>query len=80
MALELKDLETELLVRELASRRGVAFDEAVRQAVSKDLAEEQRIAKKLAAMREILDEIDRIPRTGLVADKAFFDEMSGDED
>jgi antitoxin VapB len=32
----------------------------------------------LARIRALLDEIDSWPRTGLVADKAFFDELSGD--
>lgn len=79
MAFHVRDTATDTLVRKLAGQRGVGLTEAVRLAVSAELRrEEAEGAEKLLRMREISDELARRPRTGLKADKAFFDEMSGD--
>lgn len=37
-------------------------------------------ARRLEKMRAIVEEIASWPETGLKADKAFFDELSGDDD
>lgn len=79
MPFHVRDEETDTLVRELARREGVGLTEAVKLAVRDKLDQkDEAIARKLAAMRAISDEIARLPRTGLKADKAFFDELSGD--
>jgi antitoxin VapB len=76
--LYIKDDATADLVAQLAQRRGVSKQEAVRQAV---LAELQRMTEaiplreRIAAWRQ---EHKMPPRTGKVADKAFFDELSGE--
>lgn len=36
------------------------------------------LGQKLLRMRAVADRVARGPRTGLKADKAFFDELSGD--
>jgi antitoxin VapB len=79
MAFHVRDKTTETLVRKLADQRGVGLTEAVRQAVSAELDRQETDAgERLRRMREISDELARRPRTGLKADKAFFDEISGD--
>lgn len=79
MAFHVRDKETDTLVRDLARARGVGLTEAVKLAVKSELArKEDEVARKLAAMKAISDEVASWPRTGLKADKAFFDEFSGD--
>lgn len=80
MAFHVRDKETDTLVRELARKRGVGLTEAVKQAVRTELdRKEDEVARKLAAMKAISDEVASWPRTGLKANKAFFDELSGDD-
>ncbi len=79
MAFHVRDKVTDTLVRKLADQRGVGLTEAVRLAVSAELHRiETDAGERLRRMREISDELARRPRTGLKADKAFFDEISGD--
>ncbi|MFA7262299.1 MAG: type II toxin-antitoxin system VapB family antitoxin [Caulobacter sp.] len=79
MPFHVRDEETDTLVRELARREGVGLTEAVKRAVKDKLdRKDEAVALKLAAMKAISDEIAKLPRTGLKADKAFFDQLSGD--
>ena len=77
MPLYIKDDATVELVVQLAQKRGVSKQEAVRQAVQAEL---QRMTaavplrERIAAWRK---EHKLPPPTGRVADKAFFDELSG---
>lgn len=80
MPFHIRDPETDALARELAQLRGVGLTEAVREAVRKDLqdrkeAEEEPLRVRL---RRLADEVAKYPKTGLKADKAFFDELSVD--
>ena len=66
------------LVDELAKRRGVSTVEAVEQAVAAELEREQ---PKLTVMQKLEKLWAKYPMpepTGEVADKTFFDELSGD--
>jgi antitoxin VapB len=77
MAFHVRDPETDALVRELAKQEGVGVTEAVKRAVREKLRSlEQKIPLR-EQVRKIQDEIAKYPKTGLKADKAFFDEMSG---
>jgi antitoxin VapB len=73
-----KDDATAALVAQLARKRGVSKQDAVRQAVQAEL---QRIAEviplreRIAAWRK---EHPLPPPTGQRADKAFFDDLSGE--
>ena len=78
MAFHVRDRETDLLVRQLARKHGVGLTEAVRIAVQEKLQSEARavpLAERIAGPRA---EVLKRPATGLEADKAFFDELSGD--
>lgn len=79
MPFHIRDPETDALVRELARRRGCGLTDAVKLAVSSELERgEGEVEMRLQRMRAITDKVARWPRTGLKADKAFFDELSGD--
>ncbi len=80
MAIHVRDPETDALVRELARKRGVSLTEAVRQAVGAELGREVDATKLRARIQEIQAKVLSRPPTGLEADKAFYDWLSGEED
>lgn len=80
MAIHIRDSRADRLVRELARKRGVGLTEAIAQAVEAELAREASKPTLWEKVRAIQDEIARYPRTGLKADKAFFDDLSGQGD
>jgi antitoxin VapB len=80
MAIHVRDPKTDALVREFARKRGIGITEAIREAVEQALNEEaasQSKAPLMERLQPLFDRLDRMPRTGLVADKKFFDEMWG---
>lgn len=65
------------MVRQLARKRGIGLTEAVKQAVGAEL---ERVAAEPSVLEKIQTlqaEIAKRPRSGLKADKAFFDDLSG---
>jgi antitoxin VapB len=74
MALHIRDDETDRLVRRLAEHKGVGLTEAVRLAVENEL---RRIPLR-ERLRPMQQRLAKVPGTGLRADKAFFDDLSGD--
>jgi antitoxin VapB len=84
MPFHIRDSEADKIVRELAALQGLSLTEAVRGAAADKLAQ-IRLARAAADTRplrerikDIQDRVAAYPKTGLKADKAFFDEMSGD--
>lgn len=78
MPLYIKDDATAALVEELARQRGITKQSAVKLAVQAEL-DRARDAVPLAERLEIFwREHPLPPPTGKTADKAFFDELSGD--
>jgi antitoxin VapB len=77
MSFYVKDPATDKAVRKLAKLRGKTLTEAIREAVEKELDREWRktLPERLDAIAE---EFSKLPRSGLKADKEFFDELSGD--
>ena len=78
MPLYIKDDTTAALVAELARKRGVSKQDAVRLAVQAELrriAEAIPLRERIAAWRK---EHPMPTPTRLKADKAFFDEISGE--
>ncbi len=79
MAFHVRAKATDTLVRQYAAGEGIGVTEAVHRAVETALRVKQdSAAEKMRKMQAIIDEIASWPKTGLKADKAFFDEMSGD--
>ncbi len=80
MPFHIRDRETDALVRELARKKGVGLTEAVKLAAKAELqrdTEQTPLLERIRALREVV--MSR-PATGLEADKAFFDGLSGEED
>lgn len=78
MPLYIKDDATAELVAQLAKKRGVSKQAAVRLAVQAELeriTEAIPLRERIAAWR---NEHPMPPPTGQKADKAFFDDLSGD--
>lgn len=77
MTFYVKDPATDKAVRRLAKLKNTTLTEAIREAVEN----EYRLSLKAIPLRERLRPIqDRIaarPTTGEEADKAFYDELSG---
>lgn len=79
MAIHLREPSTDEAVRKLASRLGVSLTEAIRMAAVNELARTEGRTKTLAArIGRIQKRVAGFAATGAVADKAFFDELSGD--
>lgn len=79
MPFHVRDPETDALVRELAQKTKLGITEAVKLAATEALAAREKArAEKLARMEAICAEFDALPRTGLKADKAFFDSLNED--
>ena len=78
MPFHIRDSETDTLVRQLAQKRGCGLTEAVRLAVGAELRREEEKIPYRDRLRTLQDEVLSHPSTGLTADKAFFDALSGD--
>jgi antitoxin VapB len=78
MPLYIKDDITAQLVTELARRRGVTKQAAVRAAVEAELRRNVEIAPLRERFAVLRKAAPLPPPTGLVADKAFFDDLSGE--
>ena len=79
MPFHVRDPEADAMIRRYAEEKRVGITEAIKLAVTKAReADEKALAERRAALKAIRDEVASWPRTGEVADKAFFDELSGD--
>jgi len=78
MGLNIRSEEVNRLATELAEKRKITKTEAVRLALVNELGrrgEEKSLRERLGP---ILERVGTYQRTGLAADKAFFDEINGD--
>ncbi len=78
MAFHIRDRDTDEAVRELAARKGVSLTEAVKQAAKNELRLMDQNTPFMERIRDLQRQAAAYPKTGLQADKAFFDELSGD--
>lgn len=79
MAFHIRDDHTDALARELARRTGKGLTDSVRLALEGELRRrDDDIEKRRAAVDAFMRQMDQLPKTGEKADKAFFDEISGD--
>jgi antitoxin VapB len=85
MAFHVRDPDTDRVVRELASLKGMTLTETIREAATKELdalAAAEAARDKRPFIERIKDIQDRVAArgfTGLKADKEFYDWLSGDE-
>ena len=76
MAFHVRDPETDRLVRELAAEEGLGLTEAVKLAVREKLEAKKRKQSLMERIRPLQEEFARYPKTGLEADKAFYDSLN----
>jgi antitoxin VapB len=76
--LSIRDAVTDRLVRRLADRTGLSLTEAVRLAVENELCRAEAAMPLRERLRPLQDRIAAQPATGFEADKAFYDELTGD--
>ena len=76
--LEIADERVDRLAEKLATLNHSSKTEAVRVALENELARFEAAHTLAEKIQPILDRLDKMPRTGLSADKAFYDELSGD--
>jgi len=78
MTIHITDPETEALVRRLAASTGKDPIEAIRAAMAEKIERDPPKEIDWDRIRQLEDEFRKAPKTGLTADKAFFDELSGE--
>ena len=78
MPFHIRDAETDALVRELAAKHKIGLTDAVKLAVRSQLQREQAAIPLKVRIAALRSEVLKRPATGLEADKAFFDELSGE--
>ena len=76
MPFHIRDPETDQAVRKLAARRGIGITEAVRAAAEEALKRDEEKLSLWERTADIRAEIASWPKTGLKADKAFFDSLN----
>jgi len=76
--LQIRDARVDLLARKLAAIKRSTKTEAVRVALENELARIESAKTLAERLRPIRERVAKRPPTGLDADKAFYDELSGD--
>jgi antitoxin VapB len=78
MPFHIRDQATDKVARELAVQTGLSLTDAVRQAAENELRRLRQAKKPLAErVRAIQKRALAFEPTGLLADKAFYDGLSG---
>ena len=78
MAYNIKDPDTDRIIRELARLKGKPILNSIREACEHEIERERQKIPLWRRLQPLLDQVSGAPDTGLKADKAFFDELSGD--
>ena len=79
MAFHIRDPATDEAVRRLARLKGKTLTQTIREAVEREYDQEYRKIPLHERLKPIWAELDRISKPGgKPADKAFFDELSGE--
>jgi len=78
MTFYVKDPTTDKAVRRLAKLKGKTLTETIREAVENEYKRSKKAKSISEKLDELAERLRKYPRTGLEADKAFFDELSGD--
>lgn len=78
MPLNIRSEEVNRLAQKLASRNHITKTEAVKLALENELRRLDEALPLRERLRPLQDRIMARPPTGLEADKAFYDELSGE--
>jgi antitoxin VapB len=78
MAFHIRDRHTDQAVRRLARLKGKTLTETVREAVEQEYAREKSRVPLIVRLQSVHERFMALRKPGgLPADKAFFDELSG---
>jgi antitoxin VapB len=79
MALHIRDQATDAAVRRLAKLKGKSLTETIREAVEHEYEQTRKAIPLIERLRPIQERLKVLSKPGgLPADKAFYDELSGD--
>ena len=78
MPLNIRSEVVNQLAEKLATRKRVSKTDAVRIALENELRRLDEVVPLRERLRPLQDRVLSWPETGLDADKAFYDELSGD--
>ncbi|MBX3580606.1 MAG: type II toxin-antitoxin system VapB family antitoxin [Rhizobiaceae bacterium] len=83
MVIHVKDEKTDALVRRLAESRGIGITSAIKEAVEEALTRDAQADTRAGRgsddrVRAMLQRWDRLPKTAVVPDKEFFDDLWGE--
>ena len=79
MAFHVRDAATDMAVRRLAKLKGKTLTDTIREAVEHEYERVQSEIPLIERLKPIQDQFAALRKPGgLPADKAFFDELSGD--
>lgn len=78
MAYSIKDPETDEIIRRLAKIKRKPIVEAIREACLNELERERAKIPLWERLQPLIERVATAPKTNLKADKAFFDELSGE--
>ncbi len=76
--LQIRNRRVAALAAKLAELRKSSKTDAVRHALESEIARIERAKPLAERLRPLLERVRRRPATGLEADKAFYDDLSGD--
>lgn len=79
MAIHVRDRDTDAVVRRLAQMTGKGLTDTIREACEHEIKRLRGEKPLMARIQPLVDELNAHRRTGLKADKKFFDDLSGDE-
>ena len=79
MAFHVRDVATDIAVRRLAKLKGKTLTETIREAVEPEYERTRAAVPLIERLKPIQEELKLLSKPGgLPADKAFFDELSGE--
>lgn len=79
MAIHIRDRATDQVVRRLAKLSGKTLTDTIREAVEHEYERRSKAIPLIERLKPIQEELRALSKPGgLPADKAFFDELSGD--
>lgn len=78
MPLNIRNEEVNALATKLAARKHISKTEAVKLALEKELRQTDEEVPLWERLRPLREKMATYEKTGFKADKAFFDELSGD--
>jgi antitoxin VapB len=79
MAIHLREPAADSAVRRLAAALGVTLTEAIRLSAENELNRVKAQGGKLSArIKKLQNRVATLPVTGKLADKGFYDDLSGD--